>query len=144
MNLQPDRRHCPTHPWYQNVHHLGEIFVWQETFSLAPPKIKDKSISRRAKNRGTTFIQWTCHSFVLMQLLDWVAWFSILDGSQHRHFSGLRWRENQFSTLVLYRFLGWESRNFFPIKNLKVVFQQEICLLRFCILTNEATLTFLD
>ena len=52
--------------------------------------------------------------------------------------------ENQFSTLVLYRFLGWESRNFFPIKNLKVVFQQEICLLRFCILTNEATLTFLD
>ena len=39
-----------------------------------------------------------------MQLLNWVAWFSILDGSQHRHFSGLRWKENQFSTFLLYRF----------------------------------------
>ena len=25
-----------------------------------------------------------------MQLYDWVAWLSSLDGSQHRHFSGLR------------------------------------------------------
>ena len=54
-------------------------------------KSKDKLISRRAKNRGTTFIQWTCHSLVLMQLYDWVAWLPSLDGSQHRHFSGLRW-----------------------------------------------------
>ena len=53
-------------------------------------KLKDKLISRRAKNRGTTFIQWTCHSLILMQLYDWVAWLSSLDGSQHRHFSGLR------------------------------------------------------
>ena len=53
-------------------------------------KSKDKFISRRAKNRGTTFIQWTCHSLVLMQLYDWVAWLPSLDGSQHRHFSGLR------------------------------------------------------
>ncbi len=54
-------------------------------------KSKDKLISRRAKNRGTTFIQWTCHSLILiMQLLNWVAWVSSLDGSQHRHFSGLR------------------------------------------------------
>ena len=53
-------------------------------------KLKDKLISRRAKNRGTTFIQWTCHSLILMQLYDWVAWLSSLDGSQHRHFSGLK------------------------------------------------------
>ena len=25
-----------------------------------------------------------------MQLLNWVAWLPSLDGSQHRHFSGLR------------------------------------------------------
>ena len=25
-----------------------------------------------------------------MQLYDWVAWIPSLDGSQHRHFSGLR------------------------------------------------------
>ena len=72
-------------------------------------KLKDKLISRRAKNRGTTFIQWTCHSWFLCNCYNRVAWFSILDGSQHRHFSGLRWRENQFSTLVLYRFFDFES-----------------------------------
>ena len=71
-------------------------------------KSKDKFTSRRAKNRGTTFIQWTCHSLVLMQLCDWVAWLPTLDGSQHRHFSGLRWLK--INSQLYYYIVFWVLR----------------------------------
>ena len=71
-------------------------------------KSKDKSISRRAKNRGTTFIQWTCHSLILMQLYDWVAWLPSLDGLQHRQFSGLR--QLKINSQLSYYIVFWVLR----------------------------------
>ena len=86
--------------WWRSVRPKTKLLFDKKCFHQHLQGQKTSSYQWKGENRGTTFIQWTCHSYS-MQLYDWVAWLPSLDGFAALPFLWTKTTENHPQLLII-------------------------------------------